>query len=154
MEMLLGTTPGGSVGSFVRGRWTPDLPSPGYSPGRNLVLAARPDGVKILGGGSVLGKEDDRVAYLVVEEADGAVSVVFPELLAALRSYAFLRAREATLVLALRSRALEWCKKKGLADSSTAVAVGTAVSWAWVESPEELRALSSITASPSLPWWS
>jgi len=154
LEKVLGGVPGGTVGQFVRGRWTPDLPSPNRSQGLNLVLSARPDGVKILGGGSVRGKEETRVGYLVVEEFGGTVSVVFPELLAALRAYAFLRPRESTLVLALRSRALEWCKKRGLSDSSTTVAVEAAVSWAWVEDSRELRARDSITAPPTLPWWS
>jgi len=154
LERVLGPAPPGVVGLFVRGRWTPDLPDVNYSQGVNIALDLRPDGVKILGGGSVLGKGDSRVAYLLVEERDGTVSTVFPELLAALRSYAFLRAREATLVLALRSRALEWCKVRGLSDSSASVAVESAVSWSWVESPAELRALSSIKQKPSLPWWS
>jgi len=154
MERILGTVPSGTVGRFVRGRWTPDLPSPNNSQGVNLVLASRPDGVKILGGGSVQGKDKTRVAYLVVEDRDGSVSTVFPELLAALRSYAFLRARESTLVLALRSRALEWCKKRGLGDSSTSVAVEAAVSWTWVEDDRELRARDLITEPPVSPWWS
>jgi hypothetical protein len=79
---------------------------------------------------------------------------VFPELLAALRSYAFLRHREATLLLALRTRALEWCKVRGMADTSTTVAIETAVAWAWVEDEREVMARDSITESPTKPWWS
>lgn len=157
LEKVLGTAPGGVVGRFVKGRWTPDLPSSDLSSGLNLLLASRPDGVKILGGGSVPGSRGDddvAVSYFVVEDSSGTVSTVFPDLLGALSSYAFLRARESTLVLALRSRALEWCKKQGLADSVTAVAVETAVSWAWGVSPREALARESISAEPSVPWWS
>jgi hypothetical protein len=157
LASVLGTVPGGTVGAFVRGRWTPDLPSVNNSAGLNRVLSDRPGGVRILGGGSVLGKRessDIRVAYFVVEDEFGTVSTVFPELLSSLRSYAWLRARESTLVLALRSRALEWCKKQGLPDTATSVAVEAAVGWAWQLSDREREAREQLSEEPLLPWWS
>jgi len=157
LETVLGAAPGGTVGELIRGRWTPDLPSEGFSPGLNLLLAHRPSGVKILGGGSVCGKkgdDDTRCPYFVVECRDGNVSTVFPDLLSCLSSYAFLRAREATLVLALRSRAIEWCKKQGMDSPCTATAVETAVAWAWEVTPREVYARGQLLAEPHSPWWS
>jgi len=123
----------------------------------NLALAHWPDGVKLLGGGAVQGKRHDeptRVPYLVVEFPDGLVETVFPDLVSSLSSYAFLRKREATLVLALRSRAQEWCKQEGLSSSSTAVAVPSAVRWAWGVSEREAFVRAGIQEdTTSEAWW-
>lgn len=155
LEAILGDVPSGAVGMLVKGRWTPDLPSPSYSPGLNLVLAHRGDGVKLLGGGAVRSGEEGnrREPYFVVELPDGCVETVFPHLLATLSSYAFLRKREATLVLALRSRALDWCKRRGLSDSSTLVAVSMTPKWAWIVTVPELKAREEIREDATEVWW-
>jgi len=159
MEAALGPVPV-TVGELIRGRWLPDLPSAEFSAGLNLVLAQRADGVRIRGGGSVEGKlkEDDsghreKVPYFVCELRDGSLETVFPDLLASLSSYAFLRRREATLLLALRSRAVEWAKRSGLDQPSALVAVSFTTRWAWIISDAELRARAEMEEEPLVPWW-
>jgi len=150
----------GVVGQLVRGRWTPDLPSPEFALGTNLTLAHLESGVKILGGGSVLtqprgGGEPGREVYLVTELADGSREVVFPELVAVLSSYAFLRERSAVLVSALRLRAVEWTKKVGLPRSAAWMALSGAFRFAWEVSPAERRLREELSGGPSRPlWWS
>jgi len=159
MEEVLGPVPV-TVGDLIRGRWLPDLPSAEFSAGLNLVLAQRADGVRIRGGGSVEGKlkDDDsgrceKVPYFVCELRDGSLETVFPDLLASLSSYAFLRKREATLFLALRSRAVEWAKRAGLDQPSTLVAVSFTTKWAWSISDAEFRARTEMEEEPHAPWW-
>jgi len=160
LEGLLGGAPG-SVGRFVRGRWTPDLTSDSVSIGANHVLAHLSDGVKIRGGGSVLTKTMggdgrlERQAYIVVDLSDGTREVVFPELLSRLASYCVLRDRNAVLVSALRLRALEWCKSRGLTASVTWCALPGALRFAWEVSPAERRLRAALSGGPSKEsWWS
>ncbi|AZT88671.1 hypothetical protein VlAV1_gp1 [Verticillium longisporum ambiguivirus 1] len=156
LESTLGVVPSGTVGRLVRGRWTPDLPSVNYPPGVNLVLDRVPDGARILGGGSVAGRrkdEDVTVPYILLELSDGSVETLFPELVSVLSSYAFLRKREATLVLALRSRALDWCKSTGLSGPEAEVAVSFATKLAWVVPDRELAARETIKEEITGPWW-
>jgi hypothetical protein len=159
MEAVLGPVPV-TVGEVVRGRWLPDLPSVEFSAGLNLVLSQMDDGVRIRGGGSVQGKPKEgdlggfeKVPYFVCELRDGSLETVFPDLLAALSSYAFLRKRDATLLLALRSRAVEWCKRSGLDQPSGLVAVSFTTRWAWSISAAEFRARAGMEEEPLAPWW-
>lgn len=158
LESVLGVAPG-VVGAFVRGRWVPDLPSNDFSLDANHVLAHLGSGVKILGGGSVLGakrgdNEPERLAYFVVELSDGSREVVFPELLSHLSSYAFLRERNAVLVGSLRVRALEWCKSAGLSKSVTWMAVPSAFRFAWQLSPREVKSSQQLRGGPGPAlWW-
>lgn len=138
LECFLGGAPGG-VGLFVRGRWTPDLPSPDLSAESNLALMHFRDGAKILGGGSVRSHEGRPVSYLVVLLADGSQELFVPELVGKLSTYALLRERDETLVSALRLRALEWCKGAGLSGPVTYWAVLCALRCSWEPSPQELR---------------
>jgi len=156
IESVLGDAPGGVVGKLVRGRWTPDLPSEAFSPELNLLLSKAKGGVRILGGGSVVGKsgdDEEKVPYFVVEHPDGTVETCFPQLISSLSSYTFFRKRESTLVLALRSRALDWCKRKGLSSSSTEVAVSTAIRWAWHVGDLELYGRHNMEEEDAGPWW-
>lgn len=150
-----------SVGQVLRGRWTPDLPSENLPEGLNLILAHRSEGVRLLGGGAVQGKDKGDggeqlvkgAAYYHVELRDGSIQVVFPELLSELVSYAFLRVREATLVPALRSRARDWAKRRGLSGPATQMAVESAVWWTWELSPREVDARERLSEPPVAPWW-
>jgi hypothetical protein len=159
MEAALGPVPV-TVGELIRGRWLPDLPSSEFSAGLNLVLAQRADGVRIHGGGSVLGREKDdgtgrreKVPYFVCELRDGSLETVFPDLLSSLSAYAFMRKRDATLLLALRSRAVEWSKRAGIDQPSSLVAVSFTTRWAWSISDAELRARAEMVEEPLGPWW-
>jgi len=159
LEVVLGVAPG-VVGQLVRGRWRPDLPSSELSLGANLILSHFEDGARILGGGSVLAKDRgfDGVsseAYLIVELADGSREVVFPGLVSSLAAYAFLRERSATLVGALRSRAVEWFKGRSLSSDLTWAGLSGSFRFAWHVSPRELRAQEMLACGPSPPfWWS
>lgn len=158
LELILGPA-AGPVGALVRGRWRPDLPSSMFSTGANLVLEYAKDGVKIRGGGSVLVRprgddEPSREAYLVIEFSDGSREVVFPRLVAKLAAYAFLRERNAVLVSALRTRALEWFKGFGVASDIAFVALPGCFRLAWEVSPSELRAREALSGGPSPTlWW-
>lgn len=158
LEVVLGPVPSGTVGQLVRGRWTPDLPSPSFSAGLNLVLTHRIEGVKVRGGGSVAGRnkdEDVRVPYFVVESPDGSMDTLCPDLLSALSTYSFLRERDATLVSALRLRAQEFCKKHSLSSSVTWQLVPSAVRWAWDVSARERLVREGIQVdSTGECWWS
>jgi len=151
LECLLGEAPG-TVGKLWRGRWTPDLPSSALSHGANFVLALRSEGVRILGGGSVQTDKPIDGVYIVTELADGSVEVLFPEIVGRLAAYAIFRDRDATLLSALRLRALELCKKAGLHGPQTHAAVLAALRFVWRPSPQELRALECLgVAQPYLP---
>jgi hypothetical protein len=122
--------------------------------GANLVLGHFENGARILGGGSVQRDKGGREVYLVVELANGSRELVVPELLASLAAYAFLRERNATLVLALRSRALEWCKERGLSKTFTWAVLPSTFKFAWNVSPVEAEARDSLSCGPSPPlWW-
>jgi len=157
LEVSLGAP--GVVGRFVGGRWTPDLPAPYRADDVNQLLAHRADGVKVLGRSTVPGVDRDGNASVytgyTVELSDGSLDFVLPDLVYALSSYSCFREREATLVLALRSRALEWCKKRGLSDSFTNMVVPAAVSWSWKVSAREARLAGTIEegAGHPAPWW-
>jgi len=150
----------GVVGRFVRGRWTPDLPSAEFSLGTNLILSHLEGGARILGGGSVQAKDRGSgelcsEAYLVVELADGSRDVIFPALVSSLAAYAFLRERSATLVGALRSRAVEWYKGKSLSSDLCWAGLSGSFDMAWQVSPRERRSLDRLAGGPSPPlWWS
>jgi hypothetical protein len=158
---------GGDVGclsKFLRGRWTPDLPTLSGSIELNSLLTYFRHGAKCLGGGTVHGEVKDLVngssseapqGYLVLELADGSRNVVFTDLFFRLASYAFLRKRDAVLVSSLKSRALEWCKKVGLSEGHTWVAVSSVIHLAWQLSPAEDYASAAVwPGRTSRYWWS
>lgn len=151
LEQVLG--PATTVGQFVGGRWTPDLPSGKLDDPVNMLLARRATGVKLLGEGSVVGEEGDTVRYCIVEHPTGEVDFVVPSLISSLSAYSCFRVRESTLVSALRSRALDWCKKRGLPSSFVEAAVPSAVSWSWEVSPSEVRLAGTIQPQEVAPWW-
>lgn len=151
LEMLLGEAPV-TVGQLWRGRWTPDLPSSSLSHGANLILSLREEGVRILGGGSVQTDKPKDGVYVVCELADGSVEVLFPELVGRLAAYAIFRDRDATLLSALRLRALELCKKADLDGPTTHSAVLSALRFVWRPSPHESRTLECVgAAQPYFP---
>jgi len=115
----------GQVGELLRGRWTPDLPSPEYPAGLNVVLSQLKDGATLLGGGEVRGQGGGRVCYYHLGLPDGSRELLFPSAVSKLAAYALLRQRDATLVSALRLRALEWCKSEGLADDLRLIVVSS-----------------------------
>jgi len=159
LEMWLGGDLG-CVGKFIRGRWSPDLPSGERNDAVNSLLTHFRHGAKCLGGGTVRGEEkradeviEVAVGYLHLELADGSREVVFSDLFFSLASYAFLRKRDALLVGALRARALEWCRKVGLSKSHTWMAVSSAIHLAWQVSPVEAHASEAISAGRTTRYW-
>lgn len=148
VEALLGEAPV-TVGQLWRGRWTPDLPSSSLSHGANLILGLRAEGVRILGGGSVHTDNPKDGVYIVCELADGSVEVLFPELVGRLAAYAIFRDRNATLLSALRLRALELAKKAGLDGPETYSMVLSSLRFVWRPGPQELRALECLGGAQS-----
>jgi len=59
-------------------------------------------------------EDDGREVFLHVELKDGTCHTIFPSLVAELSSFAGFRPRNNATLMALRHRALEWCKKSQL----------------------------------------
>jgi len=100
----------GVAGSFVRGRWTPDLPSADRTPTLNALLAVAREELKVLGVGTFPTKTGRDGDYVLVESRDGERRLMIPNLLGRLSTYAALRARDEDLLLGLRARAVTWFK--------------------------------------------
>lgn len=146
----------GVVGQMIRGRWTPDLPSPHHPDVQNYLLASIEDGAKLLGGGveevGVERHESDGV-YFVIETLAG-VEIVFPNLLAKLRQYALYRERDDAVLGSLRTRAVDWCRGVKLMPHVADLAVASAVSLAMVPSTHERSTLSRVQSAKRIPWQS
>jgi len=156
----------GVVREVLRGRWEPDLPEEHGSDVLRYVAASVENGVKILGGGFVRvgpGDEDETVEhrrlreekgfYLLVS-TEGADDVVFPHLLGFLRQHSLFRQRDTSLLLGLRSRAIDWCRARGFDSWVSDVAVASAVPLALEPSTHEVlaspRVVAAMEASPLL----
>jgi hypothetical protein len=142
LEDYLGSR-GGAIGRLVRGRWEPDLPSTRRSFVANALLGLSEDGLKLLGGGALLGKDARPLVYVVAETPDGR-EVLFPELLGRLARFSAFRCRDSTLWAGLRSRASEWCKDKGLQETVAALVLPTHVARAFLVSATERLATSLV----------
>lgn len=162
LEIMLGGG-GGIVSSFLAGRWVPDLPDLERPLDQVLILTWLNGGARILGGGSevtVVGEGGEherevRSTFWTCELRDGSVVVIFPELLAKLSCYAFCRKRDASLVSALRLRALEWCRAQGFSSVLSLVAVTGSLRLAFEIGPEERLTeltLRSLGEGPTR-WW-
>jgi len=153
LETVLGVGMG-RVGKLLRGRWVPDLPTREWNHIASLIANHLESGVKILGGGSVhcLDNKPDQY-YLVVELADGTRQVLYHELLFRLANYALLRERDALLAQSLKLRALDWCKKVGLSQPDTWIAVNAALRMAWQVSREERYTASCMPAVGTTRYW-
>jgi hypothetical protein len=108
LQTYLGGRPG-IVGSLVRRRWTPDLPSSDRPVTVNSVLALLDGDAKLLGGGVIRSSDPARHEPFIVLETDNGREVVIPNLLGRLCRNTFGRERDASLLAQLRSRAVEWC---------------------------------------------
>jgi len=157
-----------SLGAFFRGRWQPDLVSKEHNPAVAQLLLYFRHGAKCLGGGIVQpqdkrkGESDaeysarcDQATYLVMEFPDGSREIVYPDLFFKLASYTFCRKRDALLVPAIRVRALDWCKKVGLTEVDTWIAVSSVIHLVWQISAKELMSRAAICREDSTSaWWS
>lgn len=139
--------PFGRVGSFLRGRWTPDLPSQKRSPLLNALLACRKGGAKLLGAGAVQATDPGDGLYVVVETSQGCHELVFPALWARLSRYASMRERTPELLHGVRARASQWFKESGCPSWVVPLALPFAVAAAVLESVPETVAKSRIVAS-------
>jgi len=144
----------GIVGQMMRGRWTPDLPTPSNPDVQNYLLASIENGARLLGGGveevDVERNPKDGV-YFVIETLTG-VDLVFPALLAKLRQYALYRERDDAVLGSLRTRAIDWCRTVKLEPHVSDLAVASAVSLAMVPSTHERETHSRIIAARGTPW--
>lgn len=136
--------PFGRVGSFWRGRWTPDLPSQKRSPVLNALLACRKDGTKLLGAGAVQTPNPGDGLYVVVESSQGQRELVFPALWARLSRYACMRERTPELLHGVRARASQWFKESGCPSWVVPLALPSAVVAAVLESQPEILAKSRL----------
>lgn len=136
LESVLGGRHG-VVGRFVRGRWTPDLPTKEPSTAYAYLAGTIRNGVRCLGGGTFKGKEEtEPVVYLVLDDGED-VQLCVPELLGRLRLYALFRKRDDVLLGALRTRAVEWCRNRGLSSWASDLMVGPTIGFAMTPSTHE-----------------
>lgn len=155
------------LGAILKGRWTPDLSVEFAHPRATALVAARGGEVKFLGGGMLKTEKGIGGEVTVLENAyvnavhEGTCFRLYPELLAKLTCYSTLRKRDATLVTALRTRAIEWCKQQGFTAEDTAETLGPTVALAYTQSAQEKLATSILehvgpnSASPVAEgWWS
>jgi hypothetical protein len=143
----------GTVAEFVRGRWTPDLPSPLSSSVLAYARGSIPNGVRVLGGGlqELSGEQKrDPEVYLILDDGF-SVEVVFPQLLAKLRQYALYRERDEQLLGSLRSRAGEWCRAVGLPNHVADLAIASATSYAMIPSTHEELAIQRVVRASGAP---
>lgn len=153
------------LSGLLSGRWTPDLSEEFAHPAAASLVAARRGAVKFLGGGTLTipaaeGKENTTLAYVNAVH-EGRAFRLFPELLAKLSLYASFRLRGPALVLALRTRATEWCKLQGIPTELAAETLSPSVALAFFPTVQEeigqdiLReGASSVGASPVAEgWW-
>lgn len=141
--------PVGSAGAFLRGRWTPDLPSSDRSPILNALLATSSQEMKLLGVGAIRTNArpgPQRVVYVVVETAQGR-ELVFPALLGRLQQYSLLRERTPELLRGLKARAIEWMKEQEVPAWVSPLAVPGAVARACLETTTEIGAKSQLEAA-------
>ncbi|GFM95128.1 hypothetical protein MMARV_C013P2 [viral metagenome] len=151
---LLGLS-SGSLGAYLRGRWTPDLPMSAAPLARELA-ALLEGGAKYLGAGTaevrpltrVEVKEDVEVVAtpFLGLSVGGDVVRILPELVFYLSARASFRERDTTLVSSLKFKALEWCKSRFLTDATVAFCLPWSVALACsVSRPESgaTRALES-----------
>jgi len=139
LQDYLGGRPG-IVGELVKGRWTPDLPSPARPLVVNNILGILDGEVKLLGGG-VLPCDDlfRHEPFLVCEIEGRGRQVIVPNLLGRLCRGTFGRERDASLLAQLRSRAVEWCSEAKLPQSLVPLLVPNHVALALIETaPERL----------------
>ncbi|AZT88667.1 hypothetical protein StAV1_gp1 [Setosphaeria turcica ambiguivirus 1] len=151
-ESLLGGRTG-CVAAFVKGRWTPDLPSPNKTTNENYLLGSVHGGARCLGGGITQQTLDDgsvvNHTYLVLD-LQGECVLAYPELVAKLRKYSLFRKRDDGLVGALRSRAVEWTRAR-LSEVVSDVAVAGAVALAMLPSSHELSSSNIVDRAIRMP---
>lgn len=145
----LGLAPG-LLSAFLKGRWTPDLTFKDLPVGARFLASQFDCGSKYLGGGIAktrpLSKDEleegvsvQRTPFLRLG-MDGREVVVFPELVARLTTYAFLRPRDSALVAGLKARAQEWCKTRYLTDAEVAGKLPLSVALSVFRSSQETDA--------------
>lgn len=143
----------GLLGAFLTGRWRPDLPrteGPSVSAWFSALIVG---GVKIVGGGlCAVGDVDQQRQPFVRLLVGETVVTVLPGLLARLSNYSAFRKRTPNLVAALRTRAIEWCKAKGVLDVDSCLCIPGTVALAYVRSaPDEAASsiMSTVAAEES-----
>nr|QHD64747.1 ORF2 [Plasmopara viticola lesion associated ambiguivirus 2] len=143
----------GLLGAFLAGRWRPDLPRAEGPSVAAWFSALVVGGVKIVGGGLCAqgDTEKQRQPFVRLLLGDTVVTVL-PGLLARLSNYSAFRKRNPTLVAALRTRAIEWCKAQGVPDVDSCLCIPGTVALAYVRSaPDEAATsiMSTVAAEES-----
>lgn len=138
---------GGALGAFLCGRWKPDLLTLGSEKESSAYWAAILEfGARVEGFAELSCKDGSKVwaSHLSL----GSVRVlVIPELVARLSVYASYRKRDANLVSALKLRALEWCKEKGLLEWDLALSLPASVALACLRNAPELSGIDLLRSN-------
>jgi len=140
LQEYLGGRPG-VIGRLVKGRWEPDLPSPGRPLAVNALLATLGGGAKLLGGGVLPSSDVGVHEPFVVVQTERGREVLVPSLYGRLTRYACFRPRDLDLLLGLKSRAQEWFREARLPECLAAVVLMPSVARAFAVSGPEASAL-------------
>lgn len=151
----------GIVGSILRGRWTPDLPTASWPAENRFLAGLLRDGAKVLGGGlcgkspipAGLGPEDPRtevVTYLRID-ISGTEILVIPKLVGFLSVRSVFCKRDSALVGSLKTKAIEWCRQRALDHTSVSLALPGSVALACARHAPEEEAESVLELAASWP---
>jgi hypothetical protein len=140
------------VGNLLSGRWCDDLLTDGANPYRAALRSWVTGGVAIVGGGRMVTKEKAKpLVYLIANGACGGQRLLFPSLIGQLKAYAWMRPRTEQLLIALRSRARDWCNDNCLPGYLWPSVVSGATLSAMEEDGSEMEAEISLRNSGQFP---
>lgn len=142
----------GFVAELTKGRWRQDLLLGGAEPRVAWLRSWLSEGVVVVGGGHIRTKLlSPPLVYLVANGPHGDQRVVFPSLVGRLLAYAWMRPRTDELLVAVRSRARDWCDTEGLPAELWPDAVSGAVLSVLAEQRSEIEAETVLRASGQFP---
>jgi len=140
------------VGNLLAGRWCDDLLSDQDHPQALLLKSWLAGGVTIVGGGRLrTSRASLPLVFFVANGPHGDQRVIYPEVVGRLQAYSWMRPRTQELLVALRSRARDWCNDQGLPAYLWPDAISGAVLSVWTEQRHEMEAEAVLRACGQFP---
>lgn len=140
------------VGNLLCGRWCDDLLTDSANPYAMAVRSWVTGGVAIVGGGRIRASSSaPPLVFLVTNGPQTGQRILFPELVGRLKAYTWMRPRTEELLVALRSRARDWCSDAKLPSHLWSSVISGAVLSAMEEDTSEVEAEIALRASGQFP---
>jgi len=144
----------GNLGRLLSGRWKPDLSVIESDPVTRWMAGMLGSGAKVVGGGLCRQGNPSLVQqpFVRLQLGDTVVNVL-PRLLARLSLYSVYRKRTGSLLAALRTRGVEWCREVGIPDADASLCLAGTLSLSFLlSSPERtgLDLLSTVEAESAM----